>query len=122
MSTPTLASWISSSTSRLRSVPLKKTRPPASSATRRLLRGLHVPPGIHAAWNAIPLQRVLVLFADVRVFHPVGDRSAAFGDVHAGVVDRLLSRHARVAPGVVRAEPGGEAQGVLRPAEMLVVP
>ena len=58
--------------------------------------------------------------ADERVLHPVRDGGAALGDVHRGVVGVLLAGRARLAAGIVRAEPGGQPQRVLRGAEMLV--
>src|SRR5205814_1779427 len=124
MSTPTLVSRISSSTSRLRPTLEKKTRPPSSPLTSLRRGGLRrdVPAGIHAAGDAVLPERLLVLPAQVRVFHPVRDRGPALGNVHAGVVDRLLAGRAGVAAGVVRTEPGGEAERVLRRGEVLVVP
>src|SRR3954468_7816477 len=123
MSTPTLVSRISSSTSRLRPTLEKKTRPPSSLTSLRGNRlRLGVPARVHAAGHALLRERLLVLLAQERVLHPVRNRGAALGDVHAGVVDRLLAGRAGVAPRVVRAEPRGEAERVLGRGEVLVVP
>src|SRR5258708_18636921 len=125
MSTPTVVRRIWSSISRLRLTLLKKILPPASSLMRSrglLRRRGDVPARVHAVRHAALLQRLRVFPADERVLHPVGNGSSALGNVDRGVVGVFLARRAGVAAGVVRAEPGGEAERVLGHAEVLVVP
>src|SRR5262249_32959166 len=78
--------------------------------------------GLHPVLGAFALEGLAVLLCDVWIFHPVRDGRAALGNVHRGVVDVLLAGRAGLAAGVVRAEPGGQAQRLLRAAEMLVEP
>src|SRR5262249_325490 len=78
--------------------------------------------GVHPVRRAVALERLGVFPGDEGVLHPIRDRRAAFGDVHAGVVDVLLARRAGFAARIVRAEPGGEPQGFLGGAEVLVEP
>src|SRR5579871_4259436 len=47
--------------------------------------------GTHAALDAISGYHCFPVLFDLRIFHPVGDRRAAFGDVHAGIVNVSLA-------------------------------
>src|SRR5262245_6708600 len=116
ISTPTLSTTISSSSTSERPVEVKKMRPPwaSSSVTVAILsragefghhRALLIEGALHPALHAFRFQPGLVLAADEGVLHPVGDGGAALRDVHAGVVDVLLARRARLAARIVRAEP-----------------
>src|SRR5262245_31459972 len=101
----------------------ERTSVPASRAHEFRHDGaLLVELGLHPARHAFRLKLALVLGADEGVFHPIGDRGAAFGDVHGGVIGVLLARWSGLATGIVRSEPGGQPQRLLRRAEMLVVP
>src|SRR6185503_16329730 len=46
----------------------------------------------HARGNAVSFDHVLPIGAHFRILHPIGDRGAAFGNVHRRVVDMLLTR------------------------------
>src|SRR5258708_29288874 len=118
MWTQALTRRISSSNSRLRLMLLKKILPPASSPIRAglFLFRRNVPARLHAVRHSVLRERSFVLAADVRVLHPVGNGRASVRDVHAGVLDRLLARRARLEPRAVRAQPSGQAERVLRPA------
>src|SRR5215813_4852887 len=130
MSTPTVRRQISSSSASVRPVLEKKMRPPSASAVMNepsLLRQLAfvvlvVEFRLHPVFGAVAPQGLVVFLADVRIFHPVRNRRAAFGDVHSGVVDMSLARRTGLAPGIVRPEPGGEPQRLLGRAEMLMEP
>src|SRR5262245_28319257 len=78
--------------------------------------------GLHAVLDALAAQPLVVFRLDEGVLHPIRDRAAAFRDVHRGVVDLGLAGRAGLATGIVRAEPGGQPQRLLRGAEMLVEP
>ena len=78
--------------------------------------------GLHAALDAVRLEDLLVFLADVGVLEPVGDRGAAFLQLHAGVVDVLLAGRAGIAAGVVRAEPGGQAERLVTDGVVPVIP
>src|SRR5262245_2099484 len=77
---------------------------------------------LHPVVGAVAAQGLFVFAADERVLHPIRDGGAAFGNVHGGVIDMGLARRSGLAAGIVRTEPGGEAQRLLRGAEMLVEP
>src|SRR5262245_27111001 len=77
---------------------------------------------LHPVVGAVAAQRFLIFLADEWILHPVRDRAATLRNVHGGVVDMGLARGPWLAPGIVRPEPGGEAQRLLRGAEMLVEP
>src|SRR5260221_1551306 len=111
MSTPTLTRRISSSNSRLRLTLLKKILPPASSPIRAglFLFRRNVPARLHAVRHSVLRERSFVLAADILVLHPVRNGRASVPDVHAGVVDRLLARRGRIAPGGARAVTGSAA-------------
>src|SRR5690606_12675974 len=123
MSTPTLTRRISSSSSRLRPMLLKNMRPPELSliAGSLVVRAL-VPFGLHAVGHPVLPEQRLVLLADERVFHGIGDGRAALVDVDGGVVGVLLARGPGIAARVVGAEPGREPEGVFGHAEVLVIP
>src|SRR5580692_11545676 len=76
----------------------------------------------HAVLGAFALHSLGIFLAQERILHVVGDRGAAFGNIHRGVVGVLLAGGAGLAAGIVRAEPGGEAERFLRGAEVLVIP
>src|SRR2546430_5660008 len=124
MSTPTLVRRISSSISRLRLTLVKKTRPPSSLMGRAGLLPCrrNVPALFEAVGDAALRERFPVFLADERVLHPVRNGGSAVGNVDRGVVGVFCPRRAGIAAGVVRAEPGGEAERVFRYAEVLVVP
>src|SRR5215472_13403368 len=77
---------------------------------------------VHPVLRAVAPERLGVFLGDEGVLHPVRDRRATLGEVHAGVVDVLLARRTGFAPRIVRAEPGGEPQRLLGGAEVLVEP
>src|SRR5260370_26102663 len=95
---------------------------PSNSLRQLALEVLVVELRLHAVDHALAREGLHVLLGDERVFHPVGDGCAAFGDVHGGIVGMDLAGRARLAARIVGAEPGGEAQGITGCAEMLVVP
>src|SRR5579864_1451054 len=76
----------------------------------------------HAVLGAFALHGLGVFATQERILHVIGDRGAAFGNIHRGVIGVFLAGRAGLAAGIVRAEPGGEAERFLRGAEMLVVP
>src|SRR5208282_3242907 len=76
----------------------------------------------HAVLGALALHPFRVFLAQERILHVIGDRSAAFRNVHGRVIDVLFAGRSGLAPGIVRPEPGGEAERLFRRAEMLVVP
>src|SRR5579864_5045126 len=76
----------------------------------------------HAVLGAFALHGLGIFAAQERILHVIGDRGAAFGNIHRGVIGVLLAGRAGLAAGIVRAEPGGEAERFLRRAEMLVIP
>src|SRR5262249_61251140 len=78
--------------------------------------------GLHPVLDTLAAQALVVLGFDIRVFHPIGDGGAAFGEVHAGVVDMSLAGRAGLAARRMRPEPGGQSQRLLGGAEMLVIP
>ena len=86
------------------------------------IRRLLVPLGVHAAGYAVFFQRRLVFGTNIGILHPIGNGGAALVHVDGRVIGMLLARRAGIAAGIVRAEPGGQAEIVLRDAEMLVVP
>src|SRR5713226_9491147 len=95
---------------------------PSSNPLRQLaLVVLVVELRLHAVDHALAREGLDVLPGDERVFHPVGDGCAAFGDVHGGVVSMDLAGRAGLATRIVGAEPGGEPQRITGRAEMLVV-
>src|SRR5690348_2121188 len=77
---------------------------------------------VHAVLRPVALEDLGIFLGDEGILHPVGNRRAALGDVHSGVVDVLLAGRAGLAARIMRAEPGGEPQRLLRGAEMLVKP
>src|SRR3984893_328813 len=94
-----------------------------SGADKSWDRGaLLVKGAFHPARHALGLEPGLVLLADEGILTRVRDRGPAFGNVHGGVVGVLLAGRAGLAPGIVRAEPGGQPQRILRGAKMLVIP
>src|SRR5215467_14969211 len=110
-------------------VSLRSTHPvqPIRARTSDVLRQfalevLVVELGLHAVDHALAREGLPILLGNERVLHPVGDRGAAFRDVHSGIVSMDLTRRPGLATRIVRAEPGGEPQGIARSAEMLVVP
>src|SRR5258706_16009727 len=76
----------------------------------------------HAALNAVLGDHRLPILLYLRIFHPIRDRGAAFGNVHCRIVDVLFTRRAWLAPRIVRAEPREQAQRLLRNAKVLVIP
>src|SRR5580704_18196515 len=76
----------------------------------------------HAVLGAFALHGLGIFAAQERILHVIGDRRAAFRNIHRGVIGVLLARRAGLAAGIVRAEPCGEAECFLRGAEMLVIP
>src|SRR5580704_7562710 len=96
--------------------------PPLHALRQLALVVLVVELRVHAVGGAFPRQDLVVFLDDERIFHPVGDGAAAFGDVHAGVVGVGFAGRAGLAAGIVRSEPRGEPQWLLRAAEVLVVP
>src|ERR1700744_1187448 len=129
ISTPTESTHNSSSSPKVRPVLEKKMRPPwgTSSLTPSFFRQQ---PAIialvifrtHAVLGAFAFHPLGVFLAQERIFHVIGDRGAAFRDVHRRIVGMLLARRAGLGAGIVRTEPGGEAERLLRRAEMLVIP
>src|SRR5712671_3317548 len=96
---------------------------PSSNPLRQLaLVVLVVELRLHAVDHALTREGLHILLGDERVFHPVGDGRAAFGDVHGGIVGMNLAGRAGLAARIVGAEPGGEPQRITGRAEMLVVP
>src|SRR5215813_13503783 len=76
--------------------------------TRSLLRQfalvvLVVELRIHPVLRAVAPERLGVFLGDEGVLHPVRDRRATLGEVHAGVVDVLLAQRTGFAPRIVRA-------------------
>src|SRR5438552_12550679 len=135
ISTPTLSTTTSSSSTSERPVLEKKIRPPCASSSAIMpgapcsrARELGydgaflVEFGVHSARHPFRLELCLVLGADEGIFHPVWDRAAPFGDIHRGVVGVLLAGRAGLATRIMRPEPGGQAQRLLRRPEVLVVP
>src|SRR5690349_21639519 len=61
-----------------------------------------------------------VFLTQKRILHVIGDRGAAFGNIHCGVVGMFLTGRSRLAAGIVRAEPRGEPERLFGRAEMLV--
>src|SRR6266436_1774035 len=97
--------------------------PPPSNPLRQLaLEVLVVELRRHAVDHALARKGLHVLPRDERVFHPIGDRCAALGDVHGGIVGMDLAGRTGLAARIVGAEPGSEPQGITGRAEMLVVP
>src|SRR5262249_10335868 len=78
--------------------------------------------GLHPVPGAFALERRAVFLGDVWIFHPVGNRRAALGNVHRRVVDVLLAGGTRLAARIVRTEPRSEAQRLLGAAEVLMEP
>src|SRR5580700_518520 len=76
----------------------------------------------HAVLGALALHGLGVFLPQERILHVIGDRGAAFGNIHRRVIGVLLAGRAGLAAGIMRAEPGGEAESLFRGAEMLVVP
>src|SRR5215470_2276907 len=115
MSTPTESTHSSSSSPKVRPVLEKKMRPPICSVMcgQRNSLSLRQQSAVVALIIFLPQKRIL---------HVIGDRGAAFGNIHRRVVDMFLARRSRLAAGIVRAEPCGEAERVLRCAEMLMKP
>src|SRR5260221_5458488 len=95
---------------------------PSNSLRQLALEGLVVELPLHAVDDALAREGLHVLLGDERVFHPVGDGCAAFGDVHGRIVGMDLAGRTGLAARIVGAEPGGEPQGIAGRAEMLVVP
>src|SRR5262249_35386917 len=148
ISTPTLSTTISSSSTSERPVLVKKMRPPSpssavmatvhpsrmcpvapcatglASCAREFGHGgaLLVKAGLHSARHAFRLERRLVLGADERIFHPVGDGGAALGNIHPGIIDVLLAGRAGLAARIVRSEPRRQTQRLFRRAKVLVIP
>src|SRR5437016_4228904 len=97
-------------------------RPPCASIDSRAGEfrndgALLVEFGLHSARHAFGLELGLILRADEWILHPVRDGGAPLGDVHGRVVGMLLARRARLAPGIMRPEPGSEPERVFRGAE-----
>src|SRR5580704_11388177 len=76
----------------------------------------------HAVLGAFALHGLGVFAAQEWILHVIGDRGAAFWNIHRGIIGVLLAGRPGLAAGIVRAEPGGEAERFLRGAEMLVIP
>jgi len=81
-----------------------------------LLRGdgrrRNVPPGIHAGWEPRSSSESPRIRRGCTDLPSNRGSTCRLGDVHAGIVDRLLSGGARVAARVVGAKPGGEAEWI----------
>src|SRR6478672_8553109 len=134
ISTPTLRMTISSPSTSERPVLEKKIRPPSTSSSLMVRRAISragefrhdgallIEFALHPARHALGLQLGFVFRADEGVFHPVRDGAAAFRNVHRGVIGVFLAGRAGLAAGIVRAEPRGQPQRILRRAEMLVKP
>src|SRR5579872_4864268 len=65
----------------------------------------------HAVLGAFALHALGVFFPQERILHVVGDRGAAFGNIHRGVVCVLFARRAGLAARIVRTKPRGEPEG-----------
>src|SRR3984957_2558693 len=76
----------------------------------------------HAVLGALALHGLAVFLPQERILHVIGDRRAAFRNIHRRVIGVLLAGRAGLAAGIVRPEPGGEAERFFRGAEMLVIP
>src|SRR5580692_8686064 len=121
--TPTLTSFISSSSVSVRPVLEKKIRPsPMSLRDRADLRAGHVPVVVHAVLDAGLAQRLGIFRADERGLHRIGDGGAALVEIDGAVIGMCLAGRPGLAARCVGAEPGGEAERLLRHAEMLMEP
>src|SRR5580704_3914822 len=67
----------------------------------------------HPVRCAFLLHLVSVFLTQEWIFHVVGDRGAAFRNVHGCVVGVLLAGRAGLASGIVRAKPRGEPERFL---------
>src|ERR1700747_3439474 len=76
----------------------------------------------HAVVGAIALEALGIFLTQERILHIIGDCAAAFGNIHRGIVGVLLAGRARFTAGIVRPEPGSEAERLFRRAEMLMIP
>src|SRR5258706_14602265 len=76
----------------------------------------------HAALNAFLGDHRFPILFYLRVFHPVRNRGAAFGNIHRRIVDVLFTRRAGLASWIVWAEPREKTHRLLRHAAMLRIP
>src|SRR6202140_3550134 len=140
ISTPTESTHSSSSSPKVRPVEEKKMGPPWASSwassvmpTRQCKAAssfFREQPAVialvifrpHAVVGTFALHGLGVFLPQERILHVIGDRGAAFRNVHGRIIAVLLAGRAGFASGIVRPEPGGEAERLLGRAEMLVVP
>src|ERR1700726_2766189 len=78
--------------------------------------------GTHAVLGAFALHPLRVFLAQEQVLHVIGDGGAAFGNIHRRIVDVLFAGWPRLAARIVRTEPRGQPECLLRGAEMLMIP
>src|SRR5258705_8689653 len=88
----------------------------------RHYRAFLVEVGFHPVHRAFGLELFGELLAQIRILHVVGNRGAAFRNIHGGVVGVLLAGRAGLAAGIVRTEPCGQPEAFLGGVEMLVIP
>src|SRR6516162_4277492 len=100
MSTPTERTHSSSSSPKVRPVEEKRCARPGLPR-RSFLRQQPaiialVVFGPHAVLGAFFFHALRIFLAQERILHVIGDRGAAFGNVHGGVVGVLLARRTRL--------------------------
>src|SRR5580698_6815328 len=120
ISTPTESTQSSASSPNVRPVLEKKTRPPWSPSLMRNT-SLKAPPSFlrqqativtlvifrpHAIFGAFALHALGIFLPQERILHVIGNRAAAFGNIHRRVIGVLFAWRAGLAAGIVRPEPG----------------
>src|ERR1700681_294035 len=105
ISTPTESTHNSSSSPKVRPVLEKKMRPPWASSVMPIRHCKAAssffrqqPPIIalvifrpHAVLGAFALHGLGIFAAQERILHVIGDRGAAFGNIHRGIISVLLA-------------------------------